>query len=86
MPLSMIQYRGYGGLGYGDVVLPGLLILFARTFDLRRQHRFGPTTSRLGYYACTMLAYCAGMARHGIDLALSRCSAKLRGRVAWLAA
>ena len=52
-------------MGYGDVVLPGLLILFLREFDTRRAHAMGRTgepEARLSYFACGMVAYAAGTA------------------------
>ena len=54
------QIPSYGALGYGDVVLPGMLVLFMREFDLRRRDRLGEVPDRLGYFAWAMMAYVAG--------------------------
>jgi presenilin-like A22 family membrane protease len=56
--VCLSQFASYGALGYGDVVLPGMLVLYARVYDLRRRHATSP--DHLGYFAWAMMAYVAG--------------------------
>lgn len=55
---------GYGVLGLGDIFLPGLLLAFARRFDLRRLARGPPAATKLpwlDYMTCGLIGYICGL-------------------------
>lgn len=71
---------GYNILGFGDMVLPGLLVVYARTFDLR--HRRGVAT---GYFLPASIGYGAGLLLTYIALTLELggdqvCASLTRGK------
>ena len=58
-------YAGYSVLGFGDIVLPGLLLVYARIFDLR--HRAGICG---GYFLPAAVGYGCGLVLTFIALLL----------------
>ncbi|KAL8572358.1 hypothetical protein ACOMHN_023127 [Nucella lapillus] len=50
----------YSLLGYGDVIVPGLLLTYNCAFDLRTQHT-SPGRWRLLYFTASSLAYMVGL-------------------------
>ena len=62
-------------LGFGDVILPALLVGYALAFDLVLQkHNFvsGGRLSRYRYWIVSVTAYAAGMIVTFIAMALTR--------------
>jgi signal peptide peptidase-like protein 2B len=58
-------YSGYNILGFGDLVLPGLLLVYARMFDLtQRRSLVG------GYFAPASIGYGVGLLLTYLGLAL----------------
>jgi signal peptide peptidase-like protein 2B len=57
---SFSYYSGESILGLGDVILPGLLIVWAARHDLRK---YGSLYSWecAGFYLAVVLAYCVGL-------------------------
>ncbi|OCT86912.1 signal peptide peptidase-like 2A [Xenopus laevis] len=52
-------------LGFGDIIVPGLLVAYCRRFDVR-------STSSMVYYICCTIAYAVGMVVTFIVLTLMR--------------
>ncbi|XP_076438924.1 signal peptide peptidase-like 2B [Babylonia areolata] len=57
----------YSLLGYGDVIVPGLLITYNCAFDLRTQH-VSQGRWRLLYFTATSVAYTVGLVATGLAL------------------
>ena len=54
------EFTSYSMLGYGDVVLPGLLIAFLRRIEIQRQHD-SKAVSMISYFHLSIVGYVFGL-------------------------